>query len=225
VQNRRLLSLSQSGDVAFAVGMVNRNASIDLEQGKLRTVWPSALFTFLDRMSILVVLKSSNVQLTIETVSTQLRGIPGFTVIVPPYAIDNVNGSVEIVFVFDGVDTTKLNLLWPPDSIRKGERNTTVTLRTSNDPRIDMQLVKQKLSENPDLRLLTNPYVRFNGPVATVDPDTSNGDSNSMVIAIVIVVIFVVGCAAAYLFSKSKKKKSLGAKLDYSHFSTVRINL
>jgi flagellar basal body-associated protein FliL len=72
---------------------------------------------------------------------------------------------------------------------------------------------------------LTNPYVRFNGPIATVDPDTSNGDSNSMVIAIVIVVIIVGCCAAVYLFSKSKKKKSLGAKLDYSHFSTVRINL
>jgi hypothetical protein len=122
--------------------------------------------------------------------------------------------------VFDGVDTTKISLLWPPDSIRKGERNTTVTLRTSNDPRIDMQLVKQKLSENPGLRLLTNPYVRLMN--ADVDQNTASGDSNSMMIALVIGGVLVCVFVVYLILSRYTKKKSSEAQ-PYSGLGEIRI--
>jgi cysteine-rich repeat protein len=166
--------------------------------------------------------------------------------------------SMSIVFVIDGATTTttttdhnnnnnntsnttttttitkpKLQLLpWPSGStvsIVPGDRNTTVTISISNDPRDDMRSVKQVLSENLDLRLLVNPYLRVDvlqiintnteqqqqqdrrssgigGGKSDANPndENNNNDNNNLLVIVIVVVVcsmlLCVGIAATVYF-------------------------
>ena len=152
----------------------------------LKTTWPNATITVWGGTEISVILKSNDIQATIASAVAKLNNnnnelTKTIKVLIPPYGIDDEksggtssNSIMSIVFVIDGATTatdhnnnnlTKLLQLlpWPSGStvsVVPGDQNTTVIISISNDPRDDMRSVKQVLSENLDLRLLVNPYLR-----------------------------------------------------------------
>ena len=229
-------SSSSSGSVVFV--LTSNNATTT---NILKTVWPNASFTVWNGTEISVVLKSDDIQATIASAVVKLNSLPKIiTILVPPYGIATTSTSTSssssatsIVFVIDGSDHNTTKLLktlqkqLPSGSsivvVVPGDRNTTVTISTSNDPRDDMWSVKQVLAENLDLSLLVNPYLRVDMlQINTQDRRSSSSssgtdgkddlendaDNNWLVIALVVCsVVVCVGIAAAVYF-KSKVKRN-----------------
>jgi len=198
--SRRLL-LSTGSTEGSVVFVVSGNVTM------LRTLWPNASLTFWNGTDVSVILKTTDMQATVASTLVKLNGLnKQLTLLVSPYGIEKGSGVGNIVFVIDGTNQTKLKTLWPTGSIVLGYRNITVTIHASIDPGDDILSVNQVLAENPDIRLLVNPYYRVNS-IKNRRSDVPEGDSSpegggsgeqkvnndyGMYIGIVVIGFFVV---------------------------------
>ena len=154
--SRRLLSARQSGWVMFIV---------EGDRTLLEKTWPNATLSSWGGNETSVTVKSDDIEATVANLNKTLANLTTkLSILHHPFGLGGDQSVGDIVFTVANNNHTdvlaKIRELWPHASIENSDRYITITVPTSNDPQQDMRSVKLKLTENNDLRIVVNPYLK-----------------------------------------------------------------